>query len=376
MNAKTIIKSLIQIQSYSGDEIKMLKLIKKLLKSINFDLIEIPGAGLVVKIPGTNKDRAIIFNCHVDTVHEGEISNWSYPPFGPKSGIVLGKKIFGLGASDMKASIASVLLLSQKFRKEKPKCDIWLAFVVKEETDGSGTTNFLKWFKKNGYPKKYQKISAIVCEPTGLSEIDLGHRGNVFIKLSIKGDSGHGSRPEEIKKNTTLELSRVVSEIESKKAIFLKEFNHPIMGNPTIGTTSIQAGNINMPNKFPGMGSVGLDFRFNAGFTEKPENIIKKILPDIEYQYEELTKFEPNNAPFVNQRETIIQALSKASGIKKFGIKMSSSDMATFVKNGIPACIFGPGDSSVIHKPNEYCDLDKVEKAADIFYKTIQLYSK
>lgn len=369
-----LIKKLVQIRSLSGEEGRLAKFIASYLSEKGVKTIEIKNAGLVAKIEGLDRSKALIFNTHMDTVSEGDLESWKYPPFGEKSGKVKGGKVYGLGASDMKASITSLLLLAERLKNKKPSCDVLLSFVVKEETDGSGTINFIRWFKDQQDFKKYDEIAAIVCEPTNLIEIDLGHRGNVFIKLTVKGDAGHGSRPDLIKTNATKQISSLVLDLESNKNKVLKNYSHPFMGNATIGTTSVESGKLGSPNRFPDSGSVGLDFRFVSGFDEKPERVIREILPDHEFQYQELNKFDPENAAFVDRDEKVVQALSKASAINKFGIKLSSTDMATFVKNGIPACIFGPGKPELIHKSNEYCEIDKIEKATEIFVKTINIF--
>ena len=137
-----LLKKLIEIPSVSGGEKKIQKFIYKWLSDVGLNP-EWCGDNLAVKIAGEDSTKCMIFNAHVDTVVVGGLKQWKYPPF---SGKVVGGKIFGLGASDEKAGVAALMLLGKQLLKEKPACDVWLVFVVKEEVDGSGTRDFLKWF--------------------------------------------------------------------------------------------------------------------------------------------------------------------------------------------------------------------------------------
>ena len=114
MNIIKLIKKLIQIPSIFGGEAKIQKFIASYLSQMKYQPI-ILGRNLLIHIPGYDSHNAILFNAHVDTVSEGELSKWKYPPF---SGKVVGGRIYGLGASDEKAGVSS-LLLWEKILKNK-----------------------------------------------------------------------------------------------------------------------------------------------------------------------------------------------------------------------------------------------------------------
>src|SRR3990167_7352058 len=115
----------------------------------------------------------------MDTVYSGSLP-WRY---GPWTAHKDGDKMIGLGASDMKGGLAASMLLAEAMAANgKPPVDMWFTYVVKEEVDGSGTESFADWFKKKGYVGRYRDMAAIFTEPTGLVEIEHGHRGNMFIR--------------------------------------------------------------------------------------------------------------------------------------------------------------------------------------------------
>jgi acetylornithine deacetylase/succinyl-diaminopimelate desuccinylase-like protein len=370
MNAFDILSQLIGSYSPSGSEQNILNLLLQYFVNMGFKPNTVNG-NLVLLIKGEDNSKAIIFNAHVDTVNFGYLSFWKHTPLKTK---MLKGRVYGLGASDMKASLTCLILLAKKLRAKSPKCDVWFSFVVKEELDGSGTKSFVQWFKNSGYLKKYKQVSAIVCEPTNLNEIALGNKGNVFIKITTFGDSGHGSRPDLIKENAILKMSKIISQIENNKTIVLSKYSHKFMGLPSLGITMIESSS-KSANKFSDSCTLTLDFRFTANFNENIKNLIKKMTNSIDnYKIENVDKFDIKNAPFVDKDEQIVLALSRASNIQKFSIVPFSTDLPTFTKNGIPACIFGPGNPRTIHKPNEYCEVNKIDKCVEIFYHTVELY--
>ena len=98
MDGLTLLKQLIAIRSYSGEEKKLAMFIagwfrKRKIKA-NFQ-----RDNLIVFLPGNNSKKAFIFNSHMDTVSAGDRSLWKFDPLVPT---MVKNKLVGLGASDMK----------------------------------------------------------------------------------------------------------------------------------------------------------------------------------------------------------------------------------------------------------------------------------
>ncbi|NLO90282.1 MAG: acetylornithine deacetylase [Clostridia bacterium] len=72
---------------------------------------------IVAVMHGTHpqKHKSLVLNTHVDVAEVGDNSQWSFDPFKP---FVKDGRLFGRGASDMKAALASYLLI-MKLLKEK-----------------------------------------------------------------------------------------------------------------------------------------------------------------------------------------------------------------------------------------------------------------
>src|SRR3989344_5985349 len=254
-----LVRELIQFDSRTGHERKIQDFIESYFLSYNLTVYKTKG-NLLAKIDGKDSNRAFIFNAHVDTVSPGNLSLWHHDPF---SGKVIGDKMYGLGASDEKAGVASVMLLAKHFSKTIPACDMWFMFVVNEEIDGSGTQNSLRYLiSKQKIVSQYRDIAGILVEPTCLKEVEMGHKGNAFILLTVFGDSGHGSRPDKLKTNAVVVMSEIIQKFKKLNAISDKKYIDPVLGIPTIGIgTSIRAGDKSTPNKFPDTCELTLDIR-------------------------------------------------------------------------------------------------------------------
>jgi acetylornithine deacetylase/succinyl-diaminopimelate desuccinylase-like protein len=362
-----LIKKLIQIPSLSGKEEEVKDFLIKLCQKESLP-ISVAGENLVVKF-GNKRKKLIIFNAHMDTVLPGDLSKWKYPPFGPNSGKEARGKIYGLGASDEKASVVALLLLAKELKNRALPLDVWLTFVVKEETDGSGTQSFLQLFSKE--ISKYREVAAIICEPTGLKEIQIGHKGNAFLKITTFGDSGHGSEPEKIKKHAIGKMF----EVKQKMAEIAKDLQelhgHKILGKPTIGLTSISAGDLETPNKFPDSCSATFDVRTIPEIHYKVLNLVKqKLGREIKVDY----IYPPCPCGLTLKCEKIVKMAREVLSEAQITVSNSACDLCFFSQAGIPGIVLGPGEKNVAHRPNEFCYLSKIGEAVQVYKKIIDLW--
>lgn len=361
MSIKQLIQQLIQIPSVSGNE----KDIQQWIFDYLIGLKLVPqwiGENVVVKISGKDSSKALIFNGHVDTVNPGDTKNWNHDPF---SGEIIDGKVYGLGASDMKGAVAVMLALAQEWSLTQPPCDLWFHFVVHEETDGSGTEEVMKWFTKHFH---YQKLAGIIAEATGLKVIDIAHKGNIFLKVTVQGDGGHGSTPEKVKLHAISKMYKVAKDLKAIVGSWQKEYSDKVLGSPTIVLTSIHAGNETSPNKIADVCTATLDLRTTPKIHDKALELLKKACGS---QFVTIkTLYSPLPSGHTNGKEAIVMLTQKVTGLPT-GKNMSSTDLLFFTKAGIPAIILGPGEKFLEHTANEYVYLSKVEKCLEIYKEII-----
>ena len=364
MKTEQILQKLISIKSFSRQEDDIQKFIFKFIKSYNLKPLFV-GKNVVVKIKGKDTKSCLIFNSHVDTVSAGNLALWQTSPF---SGFINGGEIYGLGSSDEKASVAVSLKLIEMFSGKVPDCDLWITFVANEEVDGSGTKEFIKWFGKN-HKNEYQNIAGILGEPTKLEKTEIGHKGNLFIKAIAIGDSGHGSEPQKIKKHAIKLIYKFINKLDSEANLWKMKYKNEFLGIPTISLTAITGGDVSSPNKFADTCLAVFDIRTTPEVHEKAFGLISKIAKDMNQAIKIEFLYSPASYGFTNADEKIVKIVKKVTNTNLFA-SFGSNDMCFFTEVGIPAIVFGPGEPSCIHKPNEYCEIENLDKCV-VFYKEI-----
>ena len=277
-----MLKNLIQIKSTSGGEADIQKYIFDYLSALHLNPIYI-GGNVVAKIIGKSSKIALIFNAHVDTVPPGDLSKWKHDPYVVT---IYKGKIYGLGASDEKATVEIQLQLAKYFSSQMPGCDIWLTFVEGEETDGHGTKLFLDWFSEK-YMDSYNQTSAILGEPTGLKKIEIAHKGNLFLSVTTFGKSGHGSAPHKPSENAVLNMYEVINNLTSLSKSWQYKYINKVLGYPSIAlATSIIAGDPKVPNKYPDSCTATFDVRTVPEMNDRALSEIKSIvkMKDVEFK--------------------------------------------------------------------------------------------
>lgn len=317
----------------------------------------------------TGSDKCLIFDAHMDTIKPGDIKLWKHPPFGTKSGVIQNGKMYGLGTSDNKSGIVSLLLLSFEFIKAKPPIDLFFIFSTNEEIDSQGVKSFIKYFNKK-QKTKYKEIAAIVVEPTDLTYIELGYRSSAIIEITTYGDSGHSARPEEIKQNAIVNMIKVINkmnDLENKLKIKAKD---KVLGYPTFTLTNIKSPEGSY-NQIPNQCNSVWDIRVTPKIEKNFSSILKTTL-DKEVKINIIKP--PGDCIKVSPKEKIVKIFQEViQGIKTQSAK-GANNTGSFIRAGIPAISFGPGHKAVIHKENEYVKLINIDKAVDIYKQVIDSY--
>lgn len=181
-------RSLIQIPSYSGHEQAVASHIRAYLLSGGFDEAYTDAYGNILGcLRGKYPGRRVLFDGHIDTVPAENRADWRHDPFGAE---MENGRIYGRGATDMKASVAAFLHAASQYAARHGRNfagEIWVAGVVHEECfEGIAA----------------RKISAAVRPDLVIigeaSEMNLKHsqRGRAELVLETFGVPCHSSNPE------------------------------------------------------------------------------------------------------------------------------------------------------------------------------------
>ena len=326
-------------------------------------------AYLVARVKGKGNRKSLVFSGHMDTVPPGDMP-WVYGPFEAKE---IDGCIYGRGASDMKSGLAALTMAMIEIAKSEVSLegDLVLAATAGEEVDSLGARAMIEDGILN------DAGAMIIGEPSN-GEIFVAHKGALWIEIVSYGKTAHGSMPEQ-------GINAIDNMVTFINVLNKFKFNYKedsLLGGPTINIGTISGGV--RTNVVPDMCRMQIDIRTVPG--QKHQEIlsdIKGLLKKIESNSK--AKFDINILNDLVAVGTSIEdpliklALSSADELfnREYtprGVRFYT-DASTFVPglgNNLPVLIYGPGNETMAHKPNEYVEVSKYIDSIR-FYKEVAL---
>ena len=323
---------------------------------------------LWAKRSGTS-GQTLAFAGHVDVVPTGPLQQWSSDPFTPthRDG-----KLFGRGASDMKTSLAAMVVATQEFYQECPHPALGIAFLLTSDEEGpalDGTVRICEILHERKETPDY----CIVGEPTSVKQtgdmIKNGRRGSLSGKLVVKGIQGHIAYPQ-LADNPVHRAAPALAELASMVWDEGNEFFPPTSWQ----ISNVQAGT-GANNVIPGEMIIDFNFRFS---TESSETRLKKRLTDVLLKHN--LKFDIHwtlgGLPFLTTPGTLVKAVQEAiqtvTGLKTELSTTGGTSDGRFIAQTCPQVIeLGPPNAT-IHKIDEHVALADIEPLKNI-YKSVLL---
>lgn len=166
---------------------------------------------------GQGGGRSLLFNGHIDVIPEGAAENWEHDPW---SGDIEDGKLYGRGASDMKAGVAAMTMALKAVIDSgiKLKGDVIMEYVMDEELTGNGTLACVM--------KGYQADAGICCETSSMC-VQPGSIGRIWFEIQVKGKAAGIQRRYEGVNGIDLGyiVKQAVSEFEK---IRIAKVSHPL----------------------------------------------------------------------------------------------------------------------------------------------------
>jgi acetylornithine deacetylase len=198
-------------------------------------------------VRGAGGGRSVMFLSHLDTVHGGGWEErWrGTPNESPFGGAIVGGDVYGRGAGDVKAGIATALAALRTVRRArlKPLGDVVMLAVGDEESGepGTGYSDGIKEaVRRMGAGEIPTADFAIYGEPTQL-DIYTAQLGFIIAEVAVSGESAFWSTPwrgtDALRAGHRL-LTRL---FELAERIWLSR-EHPLIGRPSLLITEVSAG--------------------------------------------------------------------------------------------------------------------------------------
>lgn len=363
--ALTIAQDLIRINTVNppGNEAAAISYLGALLEDAGFSCtthrLAEGRTSLISTLDGTDDEPPVCFTGHVDTVLLGSVP-WSFDPFGAE---IMDGKLCGRGSTDMKGGVGAIVAAALRASALPMRRGLKLVFTAGEETGCEGAQHLAQANMLG------QASAIVVAEPTQNAPL-LGHRGALWLHISVHGRAAHGSKPE-LGDNAVTKAARAVLDIEKYQ---FKVATHAHLGRPTMNIGYLRGGG--SVNIVPDCAEVGLDIRTVPGLDHTCLcQDMRRLARDAEVKplLDLPAVFTPPDNPWY------MRALSATSVVTG---KTFTPAAATFFTDASvlaprygnpPVIILGPGNIDLAHCVDETCDVDKIEQAEEIFTALMQV---
>lgn len=368
------LRRLVQTPAHSSQEGAIADLVMAELRRVGVEDVRVDRAGNVVARIGDPAGPVLLYDAHMDTA-EPSSGPWPHPPY---EAVVEDDVLYGLGAADMKASIAAMVYGAKRLVESRIDLhgSLVLAFLVQEEVCEGCALKVL--VEEEGIRPDW----VLIGKPSNL-QIMRGQRGRVMLKVTVHGKSAHASNPA-LGQNAITAASRLIFGIDLLAADLPVD---PFLGPGDIAVTHIESGAPSL-NTIPDVCTFYVDRRLTLGETAtraqaQIESIIERegIHADVEivrYMTSSYTGYpfdtrEAFHAWVLDEEHELIKAL--ATAVRQVKERAPVTSHWSFSTDGvysmgeanIPTVGFGPGDPRYVHTVEEQVQLDDVTRAARVY---------
>lgn len=408
-----------------GNELEAIQFLASILhqEGIESEILESAPkrANLYARLKGNGKKPPIILVHHADVV-PAEKASWQIPPF---SGTIKEGYIHGRGSMDMKSLgiVQLMTLIALQEKHDTRERDVILLVTADEERGGILGMN---WLVEN-HIRKFEDAEFALNEG-GMNLIrnnrfvyvgvEIAQKTPLWIRLSVRGRTGHGAVPKEVSASTRLVRAlnrildwkteiRIVPAVEkylsaiapfqpepvssvlngllssadsaelNEKYSLIGPYFHSLTRN-TVSLTVLKSGEVT--NTIPSVAIADLDCRLLPG--EDPEvflSDLKEVIRDPAVQIEVLLSFYSSQAPENSEMiDAIRNAVRKIDPEAEVGISVlpGFTDSHILRDKGIAAYGFSPfrieeSEPTGAHSQDERISVEDFQSGFDLFYSVV-----
>jgi succinyl-diaminopimelate desuccinylase len=255
-------------------------------------------------------------------------------------------RVYGCGASDMKAGVAVMLALLERWRELAAARPLWIFYDAEE---GPAEENGLQPVLDSGVLPKLD--FAFILEPTDMA-LQPGCMGTLHATVTVPGVRAHSARPWQ-GENALYRAAPLLARFAALE-------RRPVQrGELTFYEVMVvtQAQTANSKNVVPDAVTLNVNARFAPGHTAEEAEAELRALVGADGEVR-VTDRAPSGE--VHADHPLILEWRRREGLEVHP-KQAWTDVARFTASGIPAVNFGPGETSQAHQANEWCSLRSLE---------------
>ncbi len=370
-----------------GDERAVAERVVGKLRELGLTEIQVIGKdetrpNVLCRLAGRGNGPTLILNGHTDTKPIGEAAaHWQTDPLTPT---IRDGKLYGLGATDMKAAVAAIIYAAGALKSLNVPLAGDLLLVLSADEEGGSAYGAQYLTQEFGL----KADAAIICEPTGLRQpwelLALVARGICCFKIQVRGTQMHSSISDVFPSvNASVKMAEVLTRMA--RELTIRAPDHPLCPGGITLNLGVQVQGGVYYGVYPGYAEFGSDLRTIPGMT------LEGVRQDIEAFLDRLRAddpaldvtlaFEPPPLQWIPPIEIspeapVVQAVRKAARTvlghePPMAAYPATTDGTYFAQAGIPTIpAFGPGLLPLAHGANEYVHLDSILQAAQIYALT------
>lgn len=338
---------------------------------------------------GDGKGRSLQFNCHSDVVRVSKEQEEQWTTLSPFDGGVEDGRVWGRGASDMKAGGTAMIHAVKTLAAHgvKLKGDLLLSFVDGEE---SGRADIgIYTLLDRGYSADF----SVMGEPTNLEHIYHKTKGEIYLDIKITGDSTHicnryktiwpqRRKENQVGVNAIDKMVRLINAFSELERSWGLDYYDPSMdpGSTTVTVSMIKGGESFSAQA--GECEMTIASMFAPQLSVK--DIKKQLVETIDYISDHdhwLKNHRPEvNIPFppkeplnVSENDEAVRVLAASSEqvlgkSPVIGPGFFVGDANYLFEKGQKCVYFGPGNANYgIHGTDEFVPIEQVINATKIY---------
>jgi putative selenium metabolism hydrolase len=368
---------LIRIKSYTGQEGPAVERTLAEMRACGLGDVRTDSAGDALAVTGSGKYH-LLYDAHLDENEIADERDWPYPPLEPT---IVNGKLYGLGASDCKAGVASTLYGARMAAELglTGDCTVTVqAGTLEEDAEGFAMRHLIE---RDGFARP---DAVLLAEATNLT-LRRGQRGRCEVRVRVRGQAAHASSPE-LGDNAILKMRAVLNAVEAMTPALPVD---PVLGQGTQVVTMITSPHT--PNSVPAWCEITIDRRLTPGETPASvaagiEQVVSGLDAAVTVPIQPVKSWTgldlsgpaffpgwllPEDHPLLEAGKLACAALW--NDVPPVDVwKFSTNGTYSAGEAGIPSLGFGPMEEQYVHTPQDQVDLDKLLKGA-MFYALFPL---
>jgi succinyl-diaminopimelate desuccinylase len=337
-------------------------------EGISFELQEIaPGrTNLIARLRGSGGKGALVYSAHFDTISVNR-PDWTVDPFG---GEVRDGRLYGRGATDMKAAMAAMLHAAVALKRsgQTLRGDLILAFSAAENSSCLGAKAMADSDLLDG------ATALLISEPTSL-DVFIAEKGALWLRATARGEYGHNAFSEQRTGDRGSAILRMGEFLTRVRDLSIEAPRHEMLGPPTVNVGVIRGGVSTV--LIADSCSADIDIRMVPGLSAEAVAAAFRRIAGPHVTIEILDYKPPVTTPADNEFVRLCATVCceiRGAAPRLTGVPYYTDGAILAPRLGVPMVILGPGEVGKSGSVDEYVELAKLSQSLAMFVRIAEQY--